>query len=469
MKKTFLLRLHCLLSAKGITQRFGDDNEVVIPLGTIGKLEKISKEFSAKSKLAHNLLEYLRSFPAELLFSPIGVQQKNGSFLRIISSYNKNYDIPFDLSPLDKQYLQIACDLKEQGKYVVIVTRNSHLALIASKLGIQAEGFKDELFPVLREQYTGRAVGIISAENMELFEENGEISPEVLQNYSKLQLYPNTFVSLFTYETDGKEATAYTPIARYDGKMLVKLNFQRVNPYSISPKNAGQVMALEALLTSHEHAPIVVLKGCAGTGKTFISLAAALFETIDKDVYDQIMITAPKETVAQEEYGYLPGEIENKFQPYIGGIKDNVRILYQNKDRHSDSHKSAKPKNKPQSAVTTKVEPNGDHLFEEQLITILPIGFLRGRTIVNRIFIIDEAQNIHPDKIKDILTRIGEGSKFIFLGDPTQIDNPELNERFNGLVYLSEVFKEDPDVWEVTLSEKESVRSRFARKAASLL
>ena len=109
------------------------------------------------------------------------------------------------------------------------------------------------------------------------------------------------------------------------------------------------------------------------------------------------------------------------------------------------------------------------HIFDNGTIQVQPIGFLRGRTIVNSFFIIDETQNISPDDIKSIVTRIGEGSKFIFLGDPTQIDNPSLNERYNGLVYLSERMKNNPLAWQITLTEEESVRSKLAKEASKIL
>ena len=98
-----------------------------------------------------------------------------------------------------------------------------------------------------------------------------------------------------------------------------------------------------------------------------------------------------------------------------------------------------------------------------------PIGFLRGRTIVNSIFIIDETQNIDPGDIKSIVTRAAEGSKFIFLGDPTQVDNPKLNERYNGLVYLSEKMKDNPLCWQISLKNTESVRSELSTVASKIL
>ena len=155
----------------------------------------------------------------------------------------------------------------------------------------------------------------------------------------------------------------------------------------------------------------------------------------------------PIETVGQERMGFLPGEIEDKFNPYIGGIKDNLRQLLKNMDS-KDSVAS---------------------FFSSGKIQIQPIGFLRGRTITDTFFIIDETQNIAPDDIKSIVTRAGKGSKFVFLGDPTQIDNPQLNERNNGLVYLSEKMKETPLAWQITLKDEESVRSDVAKLAAQIL
>ena len=212
------------------------------------------------------------------------------------------------------------------------------------------------------------------------------------------------------------------------------------------------------MLTGPEQAPLVIAKGGAGTGKTFCSLGVGL-EKLGTE-YEQILVATPSETIGQERLGFLPGDIREKVSPYLGGIRDNLKILIGN----------GKKKGKSETVKDGMyLKEEGDYYFEKGLIQIQPIGFLRGRTIVKTLFIIDETQNIDPSDIKSIVTRAAEGSKFVFLGDPSQVDNPKLSENYNGLVYLSEKMKGDPLCWQVTLSEKESVRSDLARIAATKL
>jgi PhoH-like ATPase len=158
----------------------------------------------------------------------------------------------------------------------------------------------------------------------------------------------------------------------------------------------------------------------------------------------------------------LPGDIEEKLSPYLAGIKDNLSIL------HKSGSKQELDKKSRDSFADGPYE-DGSYFFAKGMVQIQAIGFLRGRSIVDTYFIIDETQNIEPDTIKSIVTRAGEGSKFIFLGDPTQIDNPNLTERYNGLVYLSEKMKGNPMCAQIALADSESVRSELARKAAQIL
>ena len=145
--------------------------------------------------------------------------------------------------------------------------------------------------------------------------------------------------------------------------------------------------------------------------------------------------------------------MKEKVSPYLGGIYDNLSILINGTKKNEKGEKLE----------------NGEYLFEKGVIQVQPIGFLRGRTITNSIFIIDETQNIDPGDIKSIVTRAAVGSKFIFLGDPTQVDNPKLNERYNGLVYLSEKMKGNPLCWQVSLKNEESVRSELSTIASKIL
>lgn len=171
-------------------------------------------------------------------------------------------------------------------------------------------------------------------------------------------------------------------------------------------------------------------------------------------IYNQILVASPTVTISNEKIGYLPGEIDDKVGPYLGGIMDNLKAIFREKDPEADN---------------ASLKSKADFLFKKGFIEIQPIGFLRGRTIPNMVFIIDETQNIRPSDIKDIVTRTAKGSKFIFLGDPDQINAPGLNSRYNGLVYLSEKMKGNSLTWQVTLSSKKSVRCELAQMALNIL
>lgn len=344
--------------------------------------------------------------------------------------------------PYQVRTLQVCLGIKNQeGKKVVLVTNNVTLQLQAENLGIKAESFKDEIFPQLKDQYTGREEVSVLDITVDEFYEKGFIEKEDILDYKNIEFVNNKFFIL--------KSTMNTKSALgmfKDGK-IVKLKHADESPYGIKPKNVGQKFMLEALLD--DDCPLVVIKGNAGTGKTFCTLAAGLAKQ-KENKYSRILVT--RSVTATEEYGFLPGDIDEKLSPYLAGIRDNLAILNQ----ASGKSKTSNPK-------------DANVFFTQGIVQIQAIGFLRGRSIVNSYFIIDETQNIEPYTIKSIVTRAGEGSKFIFLGDPTQIDNPHLNERNNGLVYLSESMKDNPLCVQVSLSDNESVRSKLAREAAKIL
>lgn len=442
MSKVFVLRTHALLSSYGSTQKFGDDNEIVIPLAVIDELRTLKHQSFEKGRIARDLLEYINSFDTEKLLKQ-GVKQENGSILRV----SKNFlDISINTEGLTKpeaRTLQTCLGiLKQEKKKVVLVTNNLSLQLKAKSLGINAESFKDETFPRLSEQYTGREEIYARDDIIDSFYQNGFIEKEDVFNYSDVEFVENKFFVIMSPENK-------SALGMFKNGKIVKLHHQEEHPYDVRAKNVGQKFMLEALLD--DDYPLVVVKGNAGTGKTFCTLAAGLQRT-DQKVYSRILVT--RSVTATEQYGFLPGDIEEKLSPYLAGIKDNLSILV-NGSRKKDNND-----------ITYE---DGKYFFEKGIVQIQAIGFLRGRSIVDTYFIIDETQNIEPDVIKSIVTRAGEGSKFIFLGDPTQIDNPNLNERYNGLVYLSEKMKGNPMCAQISLSDDESVRSQLAREAAKIL
>lgn len=448
MSKVFVLRTHALLSSRRSTLRFGEDNEIVIPLFVVDELRKMRQESFEKGRIARELMEYLNSFPIDELISKKGVIQSNGSILRIVESPVVESEMQMDgLSEYERKTLQVCRNIqKSEKKNVVLVTNNPFLQLNAKMLGIKAERLKDEVFPKLDEQYTGRGKVYTDDISLNLFYKQGYIEIDSIFNKEKVEFVNNKF---FVIASESKSA-----LGIFRNGKIVKLKYQNRYPYNIKPKNVGQKFMIEALLD--ETFPLVVIKGNAGTGKTFCTLAAGLQETEENKKYSRILVT--RSVTATEQYGFLPGDIEDKLSPYLAGIKDNLSILIHGSETKNRYYKD-----------NISVYEDGSIYFEKGTIQIQAIGFLRGRSIVDTYFIIDETQNIEPDVIKSIVTRAAKGSKFIFLGDPTQIDNPNLTERYNGLVYLSEKMKGNQMCAQITLEDNESVRSDLAREAAKIL
>ena len=445
MSKIFVLRTHALLSSRESTMRFDDDNEIVIPLSVIDELRNLKSGSVEKIKISKELLEYFNSFPTSKLMGE-GVTQRNGSILRVVAKANDE-EIEIDgLSNSERKTLQVCKKLAKGSKEVVLVTNNLSLQLKAKSIGIKAESLKDEIFPKLSDQYTGRITVYVSNDTIDKLNKDGRISCEGIHEFSENKFIQNQFVIL---KSEGKSSLGI--VKGNDIKILKNRSYY---PYGIKPKNVGQKFMIEALLD--DQCPLVVIKGNAGTGKTFCTLAAGLEETIENRRYSRILVT--RSVTASEQYGFLPGDIEEKLSPYLAGIKDNLSILL-----------SSEKKSKEKSLTSNENSEQGNYFFERGIVQIQAIGFLRGRSIVDTFFIIDETQNIEPDTIKSIVTRAAEGSKFIFLGDPTQIDNPNLNERYNGLTYLSEKMKGNSMCIQVSLEEGESVRSELAKQAAQIL
>lgn len=452
MSKVFVLRTHALLSSRGSTLKFGDDNEIIIPLAVVDELRKLKKESAEKGRIARDLLEYINSFSTEELMSNKGVKQENGSILRICKNF-KNISVDVEgLTSAEKRTLQTCLGImQEEKKNVILVTNNLSLQIKAKSLGVKAESFKDEIFPRLSEQYTGREEIFTRDDVIDSFYQNGFIEVKNIFNNSEIEFFKNKFFVI----TSPQNKSA---LGIFKNGRIVKLNHQDDHPYGVRAKNVGQKFLLEALLD--DDCPLVVVKGSAGTGKTFCALAAGLQGTETDNKYSRVLVTRSVTSTAEEQYGFLPGDIEEKLGPYLAGIKDNLSILINGSEKKNKENKNSFYK-----------EPyeDGSIYFENGTVQIQAIGFLRGRSIVNTYFIIDETQNLEPDTIKSIVTRAGEGSKFIFLGDPTQVDNPNLTERYNGLVYLSEKYKDDAMCAQVALTEDESVRSKLAREAAKKL
>lgn len=452
MKKTYVLDTNVLIQSPFSLLCF-DDNNLVLPIVCLEELDKLKTEegeCGSNSRACIRFLEKLRQ-EGNLLE---GVTLSNGGCLRIEPNY-VNIELSRDFSNFknDNRILQVCKGLTDEGTSVILVTKDILVRLKAQMLGIEAQDFINEQVSLLEQQYTGRNECYVPDEIMSSFKRKGICIEDayIYENNEKKLISPviNEFYILHS-ETNTKK----TLLARFDGSKLVALNYDKKQPFGIKPKNLGQHFLQEALMESAKKVPLVIIKGTAGTAKTFYSLAVGLEKTLDsKDKeYRRILITRPN-VQFDEDIGFLPGSEQEKIAPFLRPIIDNLEILMENYNG-----KQYKDEVERKSKI--------DMLFEST-ICAEAMNFIRGRTLTHTYLIIDEAQNLTPKQAKGIITRVGEGTKVILLGDPQQIDHPILDERTNGLSYASEKMKGSPFCYQITMRTDECERSQLAYDAAN--
>lgn len=408
MIKSYVIDTNILIQAPYACQCF-EENRVILPLVVLEELDGLKKaegEKGANARRAIRFLEKLR-LKGDLLK---GVQMENGGILRVEANC-VNVELPESL-PEDKpdnRILKVCKGIREEEKPVVLVTKDLVLRLKAQILGIEAQDFSTEQVIEEEGQYSGRQICYVAEDKFKEFKKKGVHLKELYlsdEDGNKIQpeLTENEFIIL-----KADQSVKKTHLGRVEGKKVVSLEFRKSQPYGIKPRNAGQYFLQEALMKSAEKAPLVIVKGMAGTAKTFYSLAVGLEKVLNNPTgeYRRILICRPNAQFDQD-IGFLPGDEQEK---------------------------------------------------------ISPLMLIRGRSFVKTYLIIDEAQNMTPNQVKGIITRAGKGTKIILLGDPNQIDRPFLDERTNGLSYASEYMKGSPLCYQITMSAEECERSELAMDA----
>ncbi|WP_055667418.1 PhoH family protein [Desnuesiella massiliensis] len=458
MKRTYVLDTNVILYSPAALMSFGD-NDVVIPEVVLEELDSFKKDktdLGANARYAARLIDRLR----KLGNLNTGVDLPGGGKLRVeMNHYDTELPITWDKKKADNRIIQVCKGLKEKGEDVYLITKDTFERIKADIVNIKVEDFYEKVVPEYDNQYTGRIEVYLSSESLEKFFHEKKISLEKLlfyseedQKYSVPTLEVNQFVIL--HNMDNPKQTA---LGRFDGKDIVPLIFKDMNLMGINPRNVGQRFMLECLCSNAEKAPLVIIKGPAGTAKTLFSLAAGLHKIIEEESgeYRKILICRPNVTM-DEEIGFLPGTEQEKIAPFMRPVYDNLQILV-------DSDEKERYKNEKE------LDDKVNELFQRRIITTEAVAYLRGRSIVKNWVIIDEAQNLTPKQVKSIITRVGEGSKLILIGDPDQIDQPFLDSRSNGLCYASEKMKGSPLCYQVTLKFDECERSVLAYEAAKRL
>ena len=439
-KKIFVLDTSVILYNHNAINSF-DDNYVAIPITVLEELDNFKKGNDTKNFEAREFIRILDSLSERHQITdwvPLK-STKEGKFKVIMNEsvpVEKDARRIFDDNKPDHRILNAAMAIAAENtnKKVILVTKDINLRLKAKSLNIPAEDFETGKIKDLESLYAGKS----TLEHLdkilidELYQE-GEILPADLgiKNPIPNEYYilRNTKTSILAY---------FNPITG----MVEKV--EKKPAYRISPRNAEQVFALHAIM--NPNVQLVTLQGIAGTGKTLLALAGALEQMKQ---YKQIHMARPIVPLSNKELGFLPGDIKSKITPYMEPLYDNLKFI-----------QSQFKNNEAGSRLIT------DSL-ESEKIYITPLAYIRGRSISNVFFIIDEAQNLTPHEVKTIITRAGEGTKIIFTGDIYQIDTPYLDAQSNGLSYLIDKIKHHPIYAHVRLERGE--RSELANLANDLL
>ena len=457
MKKIYVLDTNVLIQASYALKCF-EDNEVVLPLVVLEELDTHKRdegERGANVREAIRTIEQIRE-QGDLTK---GVRMDNGGMLRIEKNF-KDVQLPQDLAEYksDNRILKVCIGLSQSKKeQVILVTKDILMRIKAQLLGVKAEDFTTEQVAGRTEQYSGRITVYAPEELFHEFKKKGISVEQVYCTDAKGKrhtpvLFENEFVIL-----QADESLKKTQMGRVEKGMIRKLEYEKSQPYGVRPRNAGQYFLQEALMQPAETAPLVIVKGMAGTAKTFYALAVGLEKMINRptDEYRRILVCRPNSQF-DDDIGFLPGNEQEKISPLMRPVIDNLEQLIDSneEERYQD-----------EGELTDKTT----EIFERGVIQAEALNFIRGRSILKTYLIIDEAQNMTPAQAKGIITRAGKNTKIILLGDPNQIDRPFLDERTNGLSYASEHMKGSPLCWQISLTTQECERSHLAMDAIERL
>ena len=442
MNKIYVLDTNVLLQDPYSIFSF-DDNEVIIPAVVLEEVDSKKRnmdEVGRNARQVSKLIDQLRTNGK--LHEQIKLH--NGGTIRIELNHKFFHQLQeiFVEKTNDNRILAVAKNLsiqeqeKEKGKQVILVSKDTLVRVKADAIGLLAEDYLNDRVVDLDHIYSGLMELHIDQELMKHFYAHGELA---LNMITKKQLHPNEFIIM--KDVLGSKASAIG-IVNYNATKVKRLIFDQERIWGIKARNVQQTMAMELLL--RDDIPLVTMIGKAGTGKTLLALAAALMQTEDLGKYQKLFVARPIVPLGKD-IGYLPGEKSEKLRPWMQPIFDNLEYLFNTK------------KPGELDAILSGISS----------IEVEALTYIRGRSIPEQFIIIDEAQNLTKHEVKTILTRVGEHSKIVLMGDPEQIDHPYLDEYNNGLTYVVEKFKDESISGHIKLVKGE--RSVLAQLAANIL
>jgi len=438
-KKIFVLDTSVIIYDHMAAKSF-QEHDVVIPITVLEELDNFKKGNDTKNFAAREFSRYIDKISTgNTLQDWIPINGKGHGMIKIEMHQGSTIDAEqvFGEKKADHRILNTALYVSEQypNHKVVMVTKDINLRIKAKSLNLNAEDYETGKIKDVSELYTGISeMEKVPLEIINEIYEKGFCETSVL--LKKQKPASNHFFIL--------KNAAKSVLATYSPSKDIIERIKKVSAFGITPQNAEQAFALDAIL--NPDVKLVTLQGVAGTGKTLLSLAAALEQRRN---FHQIYLARPVVPLSNKDIGYLPGDIKSKLNPYMEPLWDNLKFikgLFGEKDREY-------------KLIT--------EMAENEKLVICPLAYIRGRSLSNVFFIVDEAQNLTPHEVKTIISRAGENTKIIFTGDIYQIDTPYLDTQSNGLSYLIDKLKGQHLYAHVTLEKGE--RSELANLANEFL
>jgi PhoH-like ATPase len=438
-KKLFVLDTNVLLHDYQCIFKF-QENDIVIPIVVLEELDKLKKGNDQINFNAREFTRELDKLSGDHLFNG-GVPLGKGLGKLTIETgkpFPKAIADSFPENTPDHRILAIAEFVKRKNSSVsvILISKDINLRMKAKSIGLMAQDYEND--KVRNIDDLNKNIITIEKVDSQTLSKLYEQPEGVLMSELKIRKKP-TGHQYFILKSEKASA-----LAHYDPVKNAMLRVEKQRTYGIEPRNAEQAFSLDALLKPEIQ--LVALTGKAGTGKTLLALAAALHQ---HKFYSQILLARPIVPLANRDLGFLPGDVNEKIGPYMQPLFDNLSVI--------------KNKFKPMSEEYMRIE----EMVKNEKILITPIAYIRGRSLSNVFFIIDEAQNLTPHEVKTIITRAGEGTKMIFTGDIQQIDSPYLDTQSNGLSYVADRMKGQDLFAHVNLVKGE--RSYLAELASNLL
>ncbi|MDX2003442.1 MAG: PhoH family protein [Chitinophagales bacterium] len=438
-KKIFVLDTSVIIYNHNAIRTF-QEHDIAIPITVLEELDNFKKGNDTKNFEAREFIRIIDTLSANNKLTdwiPIDPESNKGHFKVVMNGHGDvDAEEVFGERKADHKILNAALGLAREfpKRKVCLVTKDINLRLKAKALNLNAEDYETGKIKDLDNLFSGKNLvnnadkDAINKLYREGFVPYTEVFPEkpMANSYFILKNDKNSVLAYFNPFTDNIERV------------------EKETVYKIKPRNAEQVFAIHSILKPEIR--VMTLQGVAGTGKTLLAIAGALEQA---KLFTQIYLARPIVPLSNKDIGFLPGDAQSKVNPYMEPIWDNLKYIQSQFKETERTHKKL------------------TEMVQQEKLVVTPLAFIRGRSLSNIFFIVDESQNLTPHEIKTIITRAGENTKIIFTGDIHQIDTPYLDSQSNGLSYLIDKFKGQPLYSHITLEKGE--RSELANLANELL